>query len=172
MGFEDHPAIDVSWYGAQAYCEWIGGRLLTEAEWEYAASGPENRVYPWGDMYDCSLGNFKDWAEANAGSFSAAPGCDGYDFTSPVDAFPEGASWLGAQDLAGNVWDWVADWRAPYPATLQVNPTGPDAGTHKVVRGGSWDDYAWGVRTTLRWEYDPNERSASIGFRCAYPAVP
>jgi formylglycine-generating enzyme required for sulfatase activity len=174
MGFEDHPVVDVSWYGARAYCDWIGGRLLTEAEWEYAASGPENKIYPWGNEYDCTMGNFHDWMdEAVPVSYPGERGCDGIDFTSPVDIYPEGASWVGVLDLAGNVWDWVADWGVfPYPSGLQINPTGPETGTDKIVRGGSWDDYHWGVRTTMRESYPPTVHSSLIGFRCAYPVEP
>jgi formylglycine-generating enzyme required for sulfatase activity len=174
LGFEHHPAINISWYGAQAYCDWIGGRLLTEAEWEYAASGPENRVYPWGNEYDCTKGNFQNWNdEEEPPSSPGEGGCDGFDFTSPVDAYPEGASWTGVLDLAGNVGDWVADWGvSPYPGGFQTNPAGPESGTMKIVRGGSWDDYSWGVRTTTRKEYNPTERSPFIGFRCAYSALP
>ncbi len=171
MGFEDHPVISVSWYGAQAYCDWVGGRLLTEAEWEYAASGPQNRIYPWGNEYDCSKGNFHDCLDEGANSEEC--GCDGFDFTSPVDAFPGGASWAGVLDMSGNVWEWVADWGvSPYPADLQVNPTGPEAGPNKVVRGGSWDNYLWSARTTKREDYNPSMHSPTIGFRCAYPVVP
>ena len=173
-GFEDHPAVCVSWYGADAYCNWIGGQLLTEAEWEYAASGPENRIYPWGNEYDCTMGNFHDRSDEDGPASSPGErGCDGIDFTSPVNAYPEGASWVGAQDLAGNVWDWVADWgNYSYPSSLQVNPTGPESGTDKIVRGGSWDNYDWGVRTTMREGYPLTVQSAYIGFRCAYPAGP
>jgi len=172
--FDDHPVVEVSWYGAQAYCEWVGGRLLTEAEWEYAASGPENWIFPWGDEYDCTRGNFHDWTdEAVPVSFPGERGCDGYDFTSPVDAYPLGASWVGALDLAGNVWDWVGDWGVSfYPSGLQVNPTGPDSGSEKIVRGGSWNNHDWGVRTTMRGDYRPIVTSAYIGFRCAYPTQP
>jgi formylglycine-generating enzyme required for sulfatase activity len=171
LGFEHHPAINVSWYGAQAYCDSIGGRLLTEAEWEYAASGPENRVYPWGNEYDCTRGNFNDWVDEESDTDQG--GCDGFEYTSPAGAFPEGASWVGVLDLAGNVRDWVADWGiSPYTAGLQTNPTGPESGTMKIVRGGSWDSFSWGVRTTMREEYYPSERSPTIGFRCAYPAEP
>jgi formylglycine-generating enzyme required for sulfatase activity len=173
FGFEDHPVTGVSWYGAQAYCSWVGGRLLTEAEWEYAASGPDNRIYPWGNEFDCTMGNFHDWSAEDGSTFSGVRGCDGFDFTSPVNAYPEGASWVGAQDMAGNVWDWVADWGvSPYPSVLQVNPTGPESGTDKIVRGGSWDSYDWGVRTTTREAHPPILQSPFIGFRCAYPAAP
>ena len=174
MGFEDYPVTGVSWYGAHAYCDWIGGRLLTEAEWEYAASGPENWIYPWGNEYDCTMGNFHDWSnEDELASDPGERGCDGIDFTSPVDAFPQGASWVGALDLAGNVWDWVADWGvSPYSDDFQVNPAGPESGTGKIVRGGSWDTYDWGVLTTIREGYPQTTQSPDIGFRCAYPAAP
>jgi formylglycine-generating enzyme required for sulfatase activity len=174
LGFEDHPVIGASWYGAQNYCDWIGGRLLTEAEWEYAASGPENRLYPWGNEFDCRVGNFHDWTDEDVPvSFPGERGCDGFDFTSPVDAYPGGASWVGVLDMAGNVWDWVADWSVyPYPSGYQINPTGPESGTNKIVRGGSWDNYHWGVRTTIRGDYYPSVRSPYIGFRCAYPVDP
>jgi formylglycine-generating enzyme required for sulfatase activity len=174
MGFEQYPVVGVSWYGARAYCDWVGGRLLTEAEWEYAAGGPENLIYPWGNEFDCTMGNFLDWPDGDGTTtFPGERGCDGFDFTSPVNAYPQGASWVGAQDLAGNVWDWVADWGvSPYPSIFQDNPAGPETGTEKIVRGGSWDDYDWGVRTTMREAYPQIFQSPDIGFRCAYPAEP
>jgi formylglycine-generating enzyme required for sulfatase activity len=174
IGFENHPVIDVSWYGARAYCKWAGGRLPTEAEWEYAASGPNNSIYPWGNEYDCAKGNFYDWTDEDEPEiypWLGERGCDGFDHTSPVDAYPEGASWIGVLDMAGNVWDWVSDWGPSfYPSGLEINPTGPEAGREKMVRGGSWNNHETGVRTTMRGMYRPINRSYYIGFRCAYPA--
>jgi serine/threonine-protein kinase len=158
-GYVKHPVIGVTWYGAARYCEWAGARLPTEAEWEYAARGPEGRVFPWGNEFDCKLCN--SWAE----------GCDGYARTSPVGAFPGGASWCGALDMLGNVWDWVADWYgADYYATSPSrNPTGPSSGMYRVMRGGSWFAYPHPTNNP-RWYRNndlPNLSYGYVGFRCA-----
>jgi len=104
----DHPVVCVDWHGAQAYCEWMGARLPTEAEWEYAARGPEGRVFPWGDAFDgtrlnyCDTNCERDWADETVD--------DGYAETAPVGSYPAGVSWCEALDMTGNVWEWVNDW--------------------------------------------------------------
>ena len=114
-GYAEHPVSEIFWYGAAAYCEWAGGRLPTEAEWEYAARGPQERVYPWGDVFTGKLLNFCDlscpanWAEESVD--------DGFELTAPLGSYLEGASWVGTVDLAGNVWEWTADRDRDDPAS-------------------------------------------------------
>ncbi|HRU95727.1 MAG TPA: bifunctional serine/threonine-protein kinase/formylglycine-generating enzyme family protein, partial [Anaerolineae bacterium] len=134
----DHPVVLVTWEEARDYCVWSGGRLPTEAEWEYAARGPQNLSYPWGREFDLSMFNFCDrscpfdWRDSRID--------DGFAYTSPVDAFPQGASWMGAYDMLGNVWEWVQDWHdeSYYAESPVQNPAGPESGALRVARGGGW----------------------------------
>ena len=156
-GLGPYPVIVVNWEGAAAYCEYYGYSLPTEAQWEYAAAGPESRVYPWGNEWD---------ANKCAHWYNKAPVTGSF----PVGSFPAGASWCGAVDMAGNVEEWCADWYGAtyYGESPAVNPTGPDEGQNRVSRGGSWasEDGSSGCRCLVRDSDDPGNRTAFRGFRC------
>lgn len=154
---EEYAVVMMSWYGAEAYCRWVGGRLPTEAEWEYAAKGPDGNLYPWGSAEPtCELANS---GACNGTSISAAD-------------LPGGASWCGVLGLAGNAWDWVQDWFGPYSSQPQSNPTGPEDGGIRVARGGGWHANQWQIRTTFRLhDTGPSSHVGCIGFRCVYPAA-
>ena len=151
--FADHPVINVTWYGANEYCEWIGGRLPSEAEWEYAARGSDERNYPWGNtLPNIQLANFN------------------YDigFTSKVDGYSDGASPFGILDMAGNVSEWVNDWYAEnyYQRPISLNPTGPDIGNDRVLRGGSWKGDKNTIQVWSRYKLPPYKYGNLYGFRC------
>ena len=160
--YADHPVVWVSWEDASAYAAWLSEEtgqdwgLPTEAQWEYAARGPQAWVYPWGDAFN---GDYVVW------------GGNSYE-TAPVGSKPEGASWVGAEDLSGNVWEWVADWYdADEYGTLTegvVNPTGPATGRYRVLRGGSWNHGNTGLfRAAYRGWVNPRGGGDVRGFRCA-----
>lgn len=151
--YSNHPATFVTWWGGKEYCESIGRRLPTEAEWERAARGQEGYIYPWGFEYDINLAN------------SSVPAAEG---TEPVESYPTGASPYGMLNMAGNVSEWVTDWYLSnyYGQSAAVNPTGPLSGTEKVHRGGSWDTIPLFLRTVHRLSADPVAPTAAIGFRC------
>jgi sulfatase modifying factor 1 len=155
-GQGDMPVVLVSWDDAAAYARWAGKRLPTEAEWEYAARGSKATAYPWGD----------EWDSARCNSLASDP----FDETpAPVGSFPRGASWCGALDMAGNVWEWVADWFAAdyYAASPASSPAGPATGRYRCMRGGSWGSPSELCRSYSRGFRPPYARSDAAGFRCA-----
>ncbi|HZD11642.1 MAG TPA: bifunctional serine/threonine-protein kinase/formylglycine-generating enzyme family protein [Candidatus Binatia bacterium] len=169
--FADYPVLYVSWYQAQDFCKWRGDRLPSEAEWERAAGfDPERGVkstFPWGDSFEGTRLNYCDASCYREDKDSAFD--DAYGDTSPVGIYPEGRSPVGAYDMLGNVMEWTNDWydRNYYSVAPDTNPLGPPEGFSKSVRGGSWLSPRDELRVTARTFYDPNERRANIGFRCA-----
>ncbi len=164
-GREDHPANCVGFDAAAAYCIWAEKRLPTEAEWEKAARGIEGIRYPWGD------GPAPTSPCLHAHNGVGNPGC-GMDSTAAGGTYPAGASPYGAEDMAGNVWEWVSDYYAgTYDGAALRNPTGPPGGDQRVLRGGGWYQDAAGEFTASRRHATPLDLSdAFIGFRCVFPA--
>jgi formylglycine-generating enzyme required for sulfatase activity len=162
--YDDYPVIWVGWAQARNYCAWVGARLPTEAEWEYAARGPESRIFPWGNTFDGTRLNYCD-AKCELGIADNTVD-DGYPDTAPVGSFPSGMSWCGALDMAGNVREWVSDWYGVYQGGQQVNPIGPSAGELLVSRGGSWFDLSYTVRSVKRGQNATDFTAYKLGFRC------
>ncbi|MGC4112170.1 MAG: formylglycine-generating enzyme family protein [Nocardioides sp.] len=168
----DHPAVHVSWYDAVAYCAWAGHRLPTEAEWERGARGPEDgHHYPWGDEREPG-GEHR--MNVFQGEFPRHDtGADGWVGTCPVGSYPANA--FGLHETTGNVWEWCADWYAAdyYLRSAVTSPLGPDTGTTRVLRGGSYlchDSYCWRYRVDSRNANTPDSTAGNVGFRVAADA--
>jgi serine/threonine-protein kinase len=151
--FTDYPVLYASWQDAKTYCSWAGRALPSEAQWEKAARGADGRLYPWGDQSPSQnlLNNFDV-------SF--------LEDTTRVGSYPQGAGPYGALDMAGNVWEWTADWFDAYPGG-DLTASENFGQIHRVMRGGSFVDAA---DATARYANDPKLRMHDIGFRCALSA--
>jgi len=175
--FNDYPVVYVGWNQADAYCTWRDASLPTEAQWEKAARGKDGRGYPWGNQFDDSLLNFCDKNCAVTYSGVADTNSDdGYADTAPVGSYEGGKSPYGIYDLAGNVWEWVADWYDSnyYANSPPSNPLAePNLGQDRVLRGGSWSFNATTARSAYRFNLsDPSYVLSSVGIRCAKDATP
>jgi iron(II)-dependent oxidoreductase len=154
-GFAEHPAVEVTWYGARGYCHWRGLRLPTEAEWEKAARGDDGRRYPWGDEPPTP-------ARAVYGR--------AYNGTEPTGDRPAGASPLNVHDLVGNLREWTSSQYRSYPYRADDGREGSEPNATRVVRGAAHDDGADALRVTLRRHYEPRGVRRGhhfVGFRCA-----
>jgi formylglycine-generating enzyme required for sulfatase activity len=173
LAFSNFPVIHVTWFDAVDYCTWRGKRLPPEAEWEKAArwnplTGTVT-VWPWGSSIDGTRLNLCDESCDFSGRY---PVDDGYANIAPVGSYPNGASHVGAYDMAGNVWEWVADYYdADYYAYSPLNnPTGPTTGTSRIRRGGAYNNPAAFTRSANRKDEDPYTHDSQLGIRCALSA--
>ena len=159
-GKADHPVTFVSWHDANAYCTWADKRLPTDQEWEKAARGTDGRMFPWGQQFDINQVNTPvRWERLKEKGD-----------TTPVGAFPGGASPYGALDMSGNVWEWTASWYRAYPGNKKISENYGDI--YKTLKGGSWWDcsfYKCGISAPVfnRAFFNAKVKNASFGFRCA-----
>jgi formylglycine-generating enzyme required for sulfatase activity len=159
QGREMQPVVELTWWGAQAYCEWKGGSLPTEAEWEVAARGGfEDKKYPWGDEIDEHRANYnytEEWRNHSMKNVGQYP--------------PNG---YGIYDTCGNAWEWVYDWydEKYYEVSPEDNPRGPESGKQRCVRGGCWADVPKSLRNANRGKFRPENQRGYLSFRCVIHA--
>jgi formylglycine-generating enzyme required for sulfatase activity len=157
LGRARHPVVGITHRQAARYCRWVGKRLPSEAEWEFAARAPSFSYYPWAKAFEVSRANGRE-------------DVDGHAKTAPVGSFPTGHTPLGLEDMAGNAAEWTADWydATYYKRSEKRSPKGPRMSTGtRSIRGGSWADPPFRLRSTARAGADPNRGKDSLGFRCA-----
>jgi formylglycine-generating enzyme required for sulfatase activity len=167
---EKHPVVYVNALDAERFCEWLSKmegrryRLPTEAEWEYAARGLDDRIYPWGQELDA--GHYANFADARSNFPWRDPRLDdGWAQTAPVGSFPKGSSPFGIEDMAGNVFEWCFDGFENYKGKDIENPRGPRNSTRRIYRGGSWKSRAASLRAPARHFNQPDYSSNDVGFR-------
>ncbi len=166
---ETHPVVCVSWNDAKGFCAWAGLALPTEAQWEKAARGTDGRKYPWGSEWDPARVNFCDRSCPEDFSWKSEDEDDGHGYTAPVGSYARGVSPYGAHDMAGNVWEWCADWYKDdaYASYAKGSTAPPSSGSARVFRGGGWYSAARHVRSALRGRRTPGPRNSYLGFRPA-----
>jgi formylglycine-generating enzyme required for sulfatase activity len=155
-GKAQHPVVGITWYQCVDFLKWLGAAwcLPTEPEWEFAARGLDNLVYPFGNDFKPDLVVYRENSNNSTGA---------------VGAKPQGASWVGAQDMSGNVWEWMSSIYETYPYKADVAHENISSDAARVLRGGSWHNNPFDARAAYRSDFDPFSRFNSVGFRCVCP---
>jgi len=159
-GYENHPVINVTWYGAAEFAKYAGGRLPTGAEWEYACRAYTTTSFNTGTCLSDAQANY-DWSSPYSTCTNTKNLYPGK--TQPVGSYTPNA--FGLYDMHGNVWEWCSDWYGPYSTADQTNPTGPNEGMGRIIRGGGWANRAQYCRSAIRYRSYPDDGNYFLGFR-------